>query len=78
MKSNEIVRSLMERQGLKPTSLAMRMGVSKQVVNNRLKKSKTVAVLVEVCKLMDYKVVVVPSNTRIKPDWYEVTVEEEE
>lgn len=78
MKSNEIVRSLMERQGLKPTSLAMRMGVSKQVVNNRLKKSKTVAVLVEVCKLMDYKVVVVPSSTRIKPDWYEVTVEEQE
>ena len=72
MKSYEALRALMVLQGLKPTQLARRLNVSKQVMNSRLTKIKTISSFLETVKMMDYKVVLVPSATRVKEDWFVV------
>ena len=71
-----IVRSLMEIKGVRPTDLSRRLGITRQALNDRFKHMKTVENFRGCLVQMDYKLVAVPSSTRIKDDWYEVTVEE--
>lgn len=76
MKGREIIAAIMEKTGVNNVTLAARLGVTPQVAWDRVNSKKVrdipVSTLNDTLRQLDYKVVVVPRNTRIAPDWYEV------
>lgn len=74
MKSGDVVRKIIKDLGINQTILAQRIGASKrQIVNNRLKyNSMTIAILYQMLRVLDYKIVVVPRETRLPDGCYEV------
>lgn len=72
-KVNGYIREIMEKQGVGNAKLADRVGISAQAMSNRLSQNNiSIDRLVEMLKVLDYKVVLVPSETRMKDGWYEV------
>ena len=75
MKPTEVMRKLMEEQGIGNAKLANRLGVTPAVawdrVNNEKKKNgMSVKMLVDMLAVMDYKVVVVPRESKVMPGEY--------
>lgn len=68
MKANESIKAIMEIKNVKLMNLADRIGIKKTALSNRLaREGITVATLNETIRTMDYKIVVIPSDTPI-PD----------
>ena len=77
MTVKEITESILKRHNVKKATLANRLGVLRQSLNSRFRANGgTVKSLVEITDALNYKVVVMPAEVKIKSDWYEVTVEE--
>lgn len=74
MTGMEVVRAIMKIKDVTVGMLAKRLGLnSSSAMSMRFKqKNISVSLLSEMMKVMDYKVVVVPSNTRMQSDWFEV------
>ena len=74
MTGAEVVRAIMRAKDITVTMLSNRLGLkSTAALSMRFKqKNISVSLLNEMLKVMDYKVVAVPSNTRMQGDWYEV------
>ena len=77
MKGREIISAIMEKSGVTNIMLANRLGVSPQVVWDRVKKENKkrdipVTMLNDTLRALDYKVVVVPRSVRVSSDWYEI------
>lgn len=65
MKENEIIKTLMKEQNIKPKMLANRLNEAHNTVLGRLNRERwTVGVLLETLRVLDYKLMVVPSDTR--------------
>ena len=78
MKATEIVRAIMGAKNVKPSVLASRIGVKNNVLSERLGQANiSVVKLNEMLRVLDYKIVVVPSDRRLKEDEYEVTTEKD-
>lgn len=70
MTAKEIVKTIMDMKSVTNASLASRLNITQQAMwdrlNNKKNKDLSVSVLVDMANAMDYKVVVVPRETRIK------------
>ena len=70
MRTTEALKAIMEEQGISNIKLASRLGVTPAVswdrVNNDKKKNGlSVRVLAEMLAVMDYKLVIVPRETKV-------------
>ena len=69
----DAVKEVMKRKDVRPAVLCDRLGIKSNVLSERFKqKNVSVAKLNEMLRLMDYKVVIVPRETRIPEGGYEV------
>ena len=70
------VREIMEKKGVGTNALADRLGKPARLVSDRLgmDKSENISTdkLAELLRALDYKIVLVPRETRNGQDWYEV------
>lgn len=71
MIGKDIIKAIMETKGVSNATLANRLSITQQALWDRLNNKKatkdlSTAVLVDMAAALDYKVVVVPRETRIK------------
>ena len=73
MKATTAVREVMTIRNEKVTSLADKLKVKSNVLSERLSQDNiSIAKLDEMLRLMDYKIVLVPRETREQKGWYRV------
>lgn len=76
MKAREIIKVIMEKQGVNNASMADRLNISQAALWDRLNSKKVkdipVSLLSEMLRCLDYKVVIVPRTSRISSEGYEV------
>ncbi len=77
MTASNILKTIMKLQGLGQTALGKRIGVKNDAVYQRLRQDNiSIKALSQMLGAMDYKVIVVPADRRVRDDEYEVTIEE--
>ena len=82
MKSGKIVEKIMKEQGKSKADLGRAVGIPTEknptdVINKRLKQENiSVNVMMEMLNAMGYTMVVVPSGSKLKDEWCEVTINE--
>lgn len=73
MKATTAVREVMTIRNEKVASLADKLKVKSNVLSERLSQDNiSVVKLDEMLRLMDYKIVIVPRETREQEGWYRV------
>ena len=76
MKGREIVKQIMENEGVTNAVLSKRLGLTQATLWDRLntKKAKDIplSTLIEMLDKLDYKVQIVPGDTEIPEGGYEV------
>ena len=76
MRGREILKEVMQSKSLSNADLAKRLKVSNATIwerlNNKNVKDIPVSLLTAMLRVMDYKVIVVPSDTRLADGGYEV------
>lgn len=73
MKWNFAVRCVMANFGVTVTRLSNRMGRPTRFLCDRLARDNTsIDKLNEILRLLDYKIVIVPRETRLRDGWYEL------
>ena len=73
MKWNEIIRKILSDQKVTQSMLARRLDISKPTLNMRLsQKGIGLPIYMQMLKAVDYKVLVVPADRKVKEDEYEV------
>ena len=73
MFSIEALKEVMKNKGVRPAVLCDRLGIKQNVLSERFRqKNVSVAKLNEMLRALDYKVVIVPRETRIPEGGYEV------
>lgn len=82
MTGREIIKHIMRQQGITNATLANRLEITQAALWDRLdtqprkgkpRKDIPVSLLAETVQSLDYKVVVVPSSTRIPQDGYVIS-----
>lgn len=69
----EAVKEIMKLKDVRPSVLCDRLGIKSNVLSERFKqKNISLSKLNEMLRLMDYKVVAVPRETRIPEGGFEV------
>lgn len=75
MKATEIVKDIMEQQGIGQTALGKRIGVRNDAIYQRLKQDNiSVDRLVQMLNAMDYKLVIIPADKQVRSGEYEVEI----
>lgn len=73
MKAKEIIRKIMESKEVRPSELASRIGVSRATLNNRINQDNiSIDKLIDVLRVMDYKIIIVPRSAKLPKDSFEV------
>lgn len=73
MRATEALRKVMELKEVKPSVLCDRLGIKSNVLSERFKqKNISVEKLNEMLKVMDYKIVVIPRESRTPVDGFEI------
>lgn len=73
MKATEAVREIMKEQEVTLTQLAHRMQKSTRLTSDRLRSDNiTIEKLNEILSALDCKIIIVPRDTRLPKDSYEV------
>ena len=73
MRATEALRKVMELKSVKPSMLCDRLGIKSNVLSERFKqKNISVEKLNEMLKVMDYKIVIVPRESRTLTDGFEI------
>lgn len=73
MKATTAVREVMTIRNEKVASLADKLKVKSNVLSERLSQDNiSIIKLDEMLRLMDYKIVIVPRETREQEGWYRV------
>lgn len=76
MEATDIVRDIMKKKEVRPSILAERLKIKNNTLSERMtQKNISVLKLNEMLDVMDYKILVVPKNNRVKDDCYELTIE---
>lgn len=82
MKAVKIVDKIMKEQGKSKAELGRAVGIPTEknptdVINKRLKQENiSVNVMLEMLTAMGYTMVVVPSGSKLKDEWCEVSIDE--
>ena len=73
MKTNEIIRDMMSKNGMRGVDLAEELGVGTTALANRLNRGVlSTTVLTKMLEIFGYKIVLVPKSEELKDGWYEV------
>ena len=73
MKSTEAIKEIMKEQNVTATALGKRIGKTQKVVSDRLRlENLSTDKLNEMLRALDYKIVIMPADTRLPKDSYEV------
>ena len=76
MKGREIVKSIMKQKKVTNADMAARLQITQAALWDRLNTKKTKDIpsstLTEMLRPLDYKLVVVPRNTRLPADSFEI------
>lgn len=73
MLASEVIREVMKIKGVTTSVLSKRLGVAQNTLSERYKqKNISVGKLNETIRAMDYKIIVVPGNTRLPEGGFEV------
>jgi len=73
MLAMEAVRKVMQTQGVKPAALCEMLNIKSNVLSERFKqKNVSITKLNEMLKLLNYKVIIVPSDTEVPENGIEV------
>lgn len=73
MKATEAVLAIMKENGITKTDIANRTGKKLTVIWDRLSQDNiSVTKLNEMIRTIDYKIVLVPSGTRMSEGFYEI------
>lgn len=73
MKATEAVLAIMKENGITKTDIANRAGKKLTVIWDRLSQDNiSVTKLNEMIRTIDYKIVLVPSGTRMSEGFYEI------
>lgn len=73
MVAMEVVKEVMKLQGIKPSVLCDRLKIKSNALSERFKlKNVSVEKLNDMLRVMDYKVIAVPRDTRIPEGGFEV------
>lgn len=73
MKANEIIREVMKLKEVKPSVLASRLNIKNNVLSERLsQKNISIDKMNEMLRVLDYKIVVIPRESRVPEDGFEV------
>ena len=79
MNGREIIKDIMTKLNISNSTLANRLGITQAALWDRIdtqprtgkpRKDIPVSLLSEMVQVMDYKVMIVPSNTRLPKDGY--------
>ena len=77
MNAPDIIRDIVAKQGIQFSTVCSRLGINKNTLSERLRqRNPRVEKMSEMLRVIDYKLVAVPSNTSLKEGWYEVEVGE--
>ena len=77
MKATTILKTIMTEKGIGNSVLGKRLGIAHNVIYQRLRQDNIgINALSQMLGAMDYKVIVVPADRRVRDDEYEVTIEE--
>lgn len=72
MRGREIIKEVMDLQGVPNADMARRLGISQAALWDRLNNKKVkdipVSLLHEMLMVLDYKILVVPAKTRVPSD----------
>ncbi len=73
MNTMTAVKEIMKLREVKPSMLCDRLGIKSNVLSERFKQENiSITKLNEMLKAMDYKIVLVPRNTRLPENGFEV------
>lgn len=73
MKANEAIREIMNRTDTRISTLSRMLNTNTNTLANRIaREGITVSKLNETIRAMDYKIIVVPGNTRLPEGGFEV------
>lgn len=77
MKATDIIKDIMEKQEVKPSMLAERLGIKNNTLSERMtQKNISVLKLSEMLEAIGYKIFIVPKNSEVQEGEYELTVGE--
>ena len=69
----EAVKEIMKRKEVRPSTLYEALGIKSNVLSERFKqKNVSVSKLNEMVRLMDYKIVLTPTDTQTNEDEFEI------
>lgn len=73
MKSMDAFKEIMKIKDLRPTDVCDRLGIKSNVLSERFKqKNVSITKLNEMLSVADYKIVLVPKDSPVPEDGYEV------
>ena len=73
MVTMEAVKEIMKKKGVRPSDLCDGLGIKSNVLSERFKqKNVSVSKLNEMVKLIDYKIVLTPTEKQITEDEFEI------
>ena len=73
MTGNETIREVAKRRNLKQIEISSKLGVKPNVLSERMRqKNITISKLNEIMTAMDYKIVIVPGDSRLPDGGYEI------
>lgn len=73
MKPTDIIRNIVLSKSMKYSELAYRLNIGQNVLNERLRqKNISIDKMNEMLQALGYKMVVVPYNTPVKDEWFEI------
>ena len=73
MKPTDIIRNIVLSKGMKYSELAYRLNIGQNVLNERLRqKNISIDKMNDMLQALGYKMVIVPYNTPVKDEWYEI------
>lgn len=73
MKATEALKEVMKVREIKPSVLCDRLGIKSNVLSERFKqKNISVEKLNDMLKVMDYKILIVPRDSRVPENGFEI------
>ena len=73
MKAGDAIKKVMEEQGVRVSQIAYMTGKKSNVISERLSQENiSVGKMLEMLRVLEYKVVIMPRDAKMQDGWYEV------
>lgn len=73
VKAMEAIKAIMSLKGVRPSDICRELNIKSNVLSQRFQQENiSVTKLDEMAKLMEYKIVMVPSETELSDDYFEI------